>query len=71
MVEAFFRVMAIISAATSTQDLRRLKSLRLEQLKGDRAGQSSLRLNDQFRLIFIVEKRGDEELLILEIVDYH
>ncbi|MGA9524935.1 MAG: type II toxin-antitoxin system RelE/ParE family toxin [Myxococcaceae bacterium] len=48
-----------------------MKSLRFEQLKGDRAGQCSMRLNDQFRLIGVVEKKNGEELLIIEIVDYH
>lgn len=61
----------MIAAAPSTQDLRKLKSLRFEQLKGDRAGQCSMRLNDQFRLIGVVEKKNGEELLIIEIVDYH
>ena len=30
-----------------------------------------MRLNDQFRLIVVVEKKNGEELLIIEIVDYH
>lgn len=72
VVTSFFEVMAAIVAAISTQDLRALKGLRLEQLKGDRAGQSSLRLNDQYRLIILIETRENgEEIVVVEIVDYH
>lgn len=71
VVDSFFEVMTTIQAATSTQDLRQLKSLHMERLQGKRAGQYSLRLNSQFRLVFKIEKKGDEELLIIEIVDYH
>ena len=39
-----------------------------EALKGDRAGQHSIRINDQFRLCFRWTKTGPEDV---EIVDYH
>lgn len=72
VVENFFHVMGVIDAATSTQDLRALKGLRFEQLKGARAGQSSLRLNDQYRLIVKIETSDDgEEVVVVEIADYH
>ena len=41
---------------------------RLEQLKGDRAGQWSIRVNDQFRLCFRWTRSDAEDV---EIVDYH
>jgi toxin HigB-1 len=41
---------------------------RLEALKGDRAGQHSIRINDQFRLCFRWTGTGPEDV---EIVDYH
>lgn len=41
---------------------------RLEALKGDRAGQHSIRINDQFRLCFRWTDTGAEDV---EIVDYH
>lgn len=72
VVDAFFAVMDRIVAATDERDLRELKSRRLEKLKGDRAGQYSMRLNDQWRLIleFEDDKQG-KCLLIVEIADYH
>ena len=72
VVDAFFEVVSVISAAVDERDLYNLKGLRYEKLKGDRKGQHSIRLNDQFRLI--VEREKDDQgryLLIVEIEDYH
>ena len=41
---------------------------RLEALRGDRAGQHSIRINDQYRLCFLWSDAGPEAV---EIVDYH
>ncbi len=49
-------------------DLRVPPGNRLEALKGDRAGQHSIRVNDQFRLCFRWTQAGPEDV---EIVDYH
>lgn len=49
-------------------DLRVPPHNRLEKLKGDRAGQWSIRVNDQFRVCFRWSARGAEGV---EIVDYH
>lgn len=72
VVNAFFEVMAIIANAASEADIRAFKSLRFEKLKGNRAGQISLRLNKQYRLIVIIEKDEHGKMLwIIEIADYH
>lgn len=72
VVDAFFSLMARIDAAIDERDLRQLKSRRLEKLKGDRAGQYSMRLNDQWRLILeITEDEQGKLLLVIEITDYH
>lgn len=42
----------ILAAATSLEDLRALPSNRLEALRGDRTGQFSIRINDQWRICF-------------------
>ena len=49
-------------------DLRIPPGNRLEPLKGDRAGQHSIRINDQWRICFVWTATGPEEV---EIVDYH
>jgi len=57
-----------LNAATQIEDLRLPPSNRLEQLHGDRAGQWSMRINDQWRVCFRF-KNGDASEV--EIVDYH
>jgi proteic killer suppression protein len=72
VVDAFFKVMARIRAASDERDLYALKALRYEKLSGSWAGYRSLRLNRQWRLV--VSSDEDEEgryLLIESIVDYH
>jgi proteic killer suppression protein len=49
-------------------DLRVPPGNRLEALKHDRAGQHSIRINDQFRVCFIWTSEGPKDV---EIVDYH
>jgi len=57
-----------VGAATVLDDLRIPPGNRLEALKGDRAGQHSIRINDQWRICFVWTDAGPEEV---EIVDYH
>jgi proteic killer suppression protein len=59
--------LALLNAAASLQDLR-VPGLRLEALAGDRKGQWSIRINDQYRICF--EWRGGDAYSV-EIVDYH
>jgi toxin HigB-1 len=68
-VQAYKRL-DILEAATSLEDLRALPSNRLEALRGDRAGQFSIRINQQWRLCFIWPK-GDVGPSNVEIIDYH
>ena len=64
------RRLAILDAATSLKDLAALPGNRLEALKGDREGQHSIRINDQWRICFVCNEaeRCAEQV---EIVDYH
>ena len=57
-----------IHAAEVLNDLAVPPGNRLEALKGDRAGQHSIRINDQWRICFIWSEHGAEAV---EIVDYH
>jgi toxin HigB-1 len=61
------RKLELIAAAKKLDDLRSPPGNRLEALKGDRAGQHSIRVNDQFRVCF----RWNEGAENVEIVDYH
>jgi toxin HigB-1 len=64
------RRLAILNAAPSLATLRALPSNRLEALKGDRAGEYSIRINQQWRICFEWPdgQPGPSEV---EIVDYH
>ena len=57
-----------IEAAVSLNDLAALPGNRLEALSGDRSGQHSIRINDQWRICFRWSESGAEDV---EIVDYH
>lgn len=65
---AAYRKLLILDAAEVLQDLRVPPGNRLEQLKGDRAGQHSIRVNDQWRLCFTWTDTGP---MGVELVDYH
>jgi toxin HigB-1 len=62
------RKLAMLNRAARLGDLRVPPGNRLEMLKGDRPGQYSIRINDQFRICFIWSAAGPKEV---EIVDYH
>ena len=62
------RKLEILDAAEVLQDLRIPPSNRLEKLSGDRKGQHSIRINDQWRICF-EWRRGDA--YNVEIADYH
>ena len=57
-----------LNAATSLNDLRALPGNQLEALKGNRKGQFSIRVNDQYRICFHWEAKGPTDV---EIIDYH
>lgn len=62
------RKLDMIDAAALLSDLLVPPGNKLEALKGDRKGQHSIRINDQFRICFRWTKQGAEAV---EIVDYH
>ena len=62
------RKLDMLHAATELGDLRLPPGNRLEALKGRRDGQHSIRINDQWRLVFRWEDGGAHDV---EIVDYH
>ena len=62
------RRLTVLDNAESLQDLTGLPSNRLEGLSGDRAGQHSIRINQQWRLCFCWKEDGPYDV---EIVDYH
>jgi len=62
------RKLAMLDAAKTLDFMRSPPGIRLEALRGDRAGQWSVRINDQWRVCFVWTEAGPDEV---EIVDYH
>lgn len=62
------RKLLILDAAERLDDLRVPPGNRLEKLRGDRAGQHSIRVNDQWRICFRWEGSDAHDV---DIVDYH
>jgi toxin HigB-1 len=72
VTKAYRRVIQVIHDAPDERDLYEMKGLRLEQLKGQRKGSSSVRINSQYRLILRFKTRPDGRVaIIIEAVDYH
>ena len=63
-----YRKIKYLQAAQSLIDLRIPPGNQLEALKGDRLGQHSIRINDQWRICFVWNENAAEQV---EIVDYH
>ena len=62
------RKLRMLNQARLLSDLRIPPGNRLEPLKGSRAGQHSIRVNDQWRICFVWDDKGARDV---EIVDYH
>jgi toxin HigB-1 len=62
------RKLLLLDSVGSLNDLRSPPGNRLEALKGDRRGQHSIRINNQWRICFRWSETGAEDV---EIVDYH
>lgn len=62
------RKLTLLDAAQTLEFLRSPPGNRLEALRGDRKGQHSIRINDQYRLCFVWTDGGPDAV---EIVDYH
>ncbi len=62
------RKLEILEAVEKLEDLRVPPGNRLEVLRGERKGQHSIRVNDQYRICFVWSEEGAKDV---EIVDYH
>jgi len=72
VIKSARRKLVVLRAAPDERALRNWKSLHYEKLKGDREGERSIRLNDQFRMILTID--GEAPTLtatVKSIEDYH
>jgi proteic killer suppression protein len=70
VVTAFFKKMGIIKGADNENDLRAIKGNHFEKLKGSK-NKYSIRLNDQYRLIFAMDKDGGCSVLLIHEISNH
>jgi len=64
--------LVVLRAAPDERTLRNWKSLHYEKLEGDRLGQRSIRLNNQWRLVFTLNSElNPPKVTVLSIEDYH
>jgi toxin HigB-1 len=68
LIKVIRRKLGYLNAAMLLSDLQAPPGNRLEALKGDRAGQYSIRVNDQFRICFVWTPEGPIDV---ELTDYH
>jgi toxin HigB-1 len=68
LVKVARRKLRYLNAAGNLSDLRSPPGNHLEALAGDRKGQHSIRINDQFRVCFVWTEEGPADVVI---VDYH
>lgn len=71
VIKAARRKLTLLRAAVDDRSLRNWKSLHYEKLKGNREGQRSIRVNDQFRIVFELSESEPLTATILAIEDYH
>ena len=72
VIKSARRKLMVLRAATDDRSLRNWKSLHYEKLRGDRDGLRSIRLNDQYRMVFeLNEKTNPQTVTIVSIEDYH
>lgn len=72
VIKSARRKLTILRAATDDRSLRNWKSLHYEKLKGDREGQRSIRVNEKYRIVFLLDSESEpQKASILSIEDYH
>lgn len=72
VIKSARRKLTVLKAAMDDRSLRNWKSLHYEKLRGDREGQRSIRLNDQYRMVFELDEETEPPTItILAIEDYH
>ncbi len=72
VIKSARRKLITLRAAPDERTLRNWKALHYEKLKGDRAGERSIRLNDQYRMVFTLDdEKSPPTVTITGIEDYH
>ena len=71
IIKQFKKKVEILIGITNITQLRQFRSLNFEFLKGERKGECSIRLNDQYRLIFERKNKDEIEILLVNEISKH
>jgi proteic killer suppression protein len=72
VINSLRQKLVVIRNAPDERTLRNWKSLHYEKLEGDRAGQRSIRINQQWRLVFVIDTESrPNKITVLGVEDYH
>ena len=72
VIKSVRRKLNVMRAATDDRTLRNWKSLHYEKLSGDREGQRSIRINDRYRMTFVLDNEATpKKITVLAVEDYH
>ncbi len=72
VIKSARRKLTVIRAAPDERTLRNWKSLHYEKLKGEMSGLRSIRLNDKYRMVFVLNEEANPPIVtITAIEDYH
>lgn len=74
VTKAFIKKIALLSSLSFIDELTKYHSLHFEKLKGNLIGLFSIRVNDQYRIVFSIEKESTplvEIIDIIDLTDYH
>ena len=72
VINSFRRKLVVIRAAPDERTLRNWKSLHYEKLEGKKSGRRSIRLNDQWRVVFTLNTDSKpNKITVLAVEDYH
>lgn len=70
VIKSYRKTVQLTSSAPNERDLYAMRSMRTEKLKGDRLGQTAIRLNDHFWLMVSFKTESDRVAILHEVVDY-
>lgn len=71
VIKQFKKKVPILMSIGKLEDLKPFRGLNFEYLKGDRSGECSIRLNKQYRLIFVPTEEGEIKILLVTEISKH
>ena len=71
IIKQFKKKVQLLCSISKLEQLKQFRGLSFEYLKGDRKGECSIRLNDQYRLIFEEKENGEIEVILINEISKH